>query len=116
MRVVLDGLALWAIVEVDQEGVYALGPAAPEADATAVLRHHARAIRNCHLAVHTFLRRTDELATIFSAQMLGGVAGGDSHTEDEFRRWLDQAGYRFVATQQLRRRPEGLLFASPANS
>lgn len=262
LRVVLDGLALWDIVVVDTDGVYALGPAAPDTDATAVLRHHARAIRNwgtiaervrgvlpdqrginpeaveimldalavmgresapgavdaclaqvpdarsaldlggghgmfglefarrglraviqerpavvelarrkgwlagsdvemfagdffetlpseafdivfCagvvytldaerilrlldqvrpliaaggHLALHTFLRHTDELATIFSAQMLGGVSGGQSHGEDDFRRWFDQAGYEFVAAQQLRRRPEWILFASPTDS
>ena len=262
VRVVLDGLALWDIVVVDPKGVYARGPVAPGADATAVLRHHARAIRNwsnivervrgvrpertgmapdrleimldalavmgresapgavdaclarlpdagsvldlggghgefglefsrrglrvvmqdrpevielarrkgwlagsgvelfagdffetvpsetfdivfCagvvytfdaerilrllgqvrpliapggQLAVHTFLRGTDELATLFSAQMLGGVPGGESHGEDDFRRWFEQAGYRFVAAQQLRRRPEWILFASPANT
>lgn len=67
------------------------------------------------LAVHTFLRGTDELATIFSSQMLR-VSGGQSHGEDDFRRWFDQAGYELVATQQLRRRPEWILFASPVDS
>ncbi len=262
VRVVLDGLAVWDIVVVDPEGVYALGPAAPEADGTAMLRHHARAIRNwsgiterlrgvkpdrtkmtpggaeimldalavmgresapdavdtclaqlpaagsvldlggghgmfglefsrrglrsvlqdrpevielarrkdwlagsdvelfagdffetlpdetfdivfCagvvytfdaerilrllgqvrsliapggQLALHTFLRGTDERATIFSAQMLGGMSGGESHGEADFRRWFDQAGYRVEATQQLQRRPEWMLFASPTCS
>jgi SAM-dependent methyltransferase len=259
VRVVLDGLALWGIVRVDQAGTYALEPGAPDADATAVLRHHARAIRGwgnivervravppdrhgitparvevmldalavmgresapgavdaclalapdaatvldlggghgqfavefsrrgiravmqdkpevvdlarrkgwlagtevdlfpgdffevlpdepfdlvfCagvvytfdaervlslltrarsviapggHLAIHTFLRGTDELATLFSAQMLGGVAGGQSHGEDDFRRWFDQTGYRFETSRRLERRPEWLLVATP---
>lgn len=65
------------------------------------------------LALHTFLRGTDELATLFSAQMLG-AAGGASHGEDEIRDWLGQAGYRGVASQRLQRRPEWMLFASPA--
>lgn len=259
VRVVLDGLALWGIVRVGQDGTYALEPGAPDADATAVLRHHARAIRGwsnivervrgvrpdpqgmtpdrveimldalavmgrasapgavdaclalapgassvldlggghgqfaaefdrrgiravmqdrpevvdlarrkgwlagtevelfpgdffevlpderfdvvfCagvvytfdaervlrllervrsviapsgHLAIHTFLGGTDELATLFSAQMLGAVAGGQSHGEDDFRRWFDQTGYRFDSSQRLERRPEWLLVARP---
>jgi 2-polyprenyl-3-methyl-5-hydroxy-6-metoxy-1,4-benzoquinol methylase len=262
VRVVLDGLALWGIVAVDDDGGYSLGPAAPGADATAVLRHHARAIRGwsaitervrgvapaaaamapggveimldalavmgresapgavdaclavapdaasvldlggghgqfavefarrglravmqdrpevidlartkdwltgspvelfagdffdtlpaerfdivfCagvvytmdgervvrllrhvrpliapggHLAVHTFLRGTDELATLFSAQMLGNVAGGQSHGEDDLRRWFDEAGYRTVSTRPLDRRPEWMLFAQPSTT
>lgn len=262
VRVVLDGLALWDIVVVDRDGAYALGPSAPDADATAVLRHHARAIRGwstivervrgvppdrkamnparveimldalavmgresapgaveaClalapdarsvlelggghgefglefsrrgmrvvmqdrpevvalarrkgwmagsevglfagdffqtlpdeafdivfsagvvytfdaerivrlfrqvrpiiapggHLVVHTFLRGTDELATLFSAQMLGGVPGGQSHSEEDFRRWFGQSGYRFKGLQRLPRRPEWLLFASPSSA
>jgi len=64
------------------------------------------------LAVHTFLRGTDELATLFSAQMLR-VPGGQSHAEDDLRRWFDQTGYRLVATQRLARRPEWMLLAEP---
>jgi len=65
------------------------------------------------LAVHTFLRGTDELATLFAAQMLV-VPGGDSHGEDELRDWLVQADYESVATLRLWRRPEWMVFASPA--
>jgi len=260
VRVVLDGLALWDIVEAGPDGVYALGSSAPGADGTAVLRHHARAIRGWSnipdrlrgqapspwgadirpveimldalavmgrrsapgavdaclarapgarrvldlggghgefglefarrgldvtmqdrpevialaerkgwlagsgvevfggdffevlpegpfdivfcagvvytlnaeraralfgkvrpviaeggdLAVHTFLRGTDELATLFAAQMLGGVAGGDSHAEADIREWLHQTGYRSVESQRLERRPEWILFGTPA--
>ncbi|MGI8807035.1 MAG: hypothetical protein ACR2KK_04195 [Acidimicrobiales bacterium] len=67
------------------------------------------------LAVHTFLRGTDELATLFAAQMLGGVVGGDSHAEEDIRGWLDQTGYRSIETRRLERRPEWMVFASPAN-
>lgn len=262
VAVVLDGLALWDIVVVDDAGGYVLGPAAPGAEATAVLRHHARAIRGWStitervrgvapdpnrmtpggveimldalavmargsapdavdaclamapgaatvldlggghgqfatefarrglrtvmqdrpavidlartkgwldgtdvelfagdffetapdetfdivfcagvvytmdgerivrllrrarplvapgglLAVHTFLRGTDELATLFSAQMLAGVAGGRSHGEDDLRRWFDEAGFTTVSTRALRRRPEWMLFAAPTAS
>lgn len=66
------------------------------------------------LALHTFLGGTDDLATLFSAQMLR-VPGGESHGEDDFRRWLDQTGYHSVGSQRLERRPEWLMFASPGN-
>lgn len=47
LRVVLEALAQWRVVDEDQSGTYVLGPAAPASpDATAVLRHHAAAIRN----------------------------------------------------------------------
>lgn len=66
------------------------------------------------LAVHTFLRGTDELATLFAAQMLRSVAGGDSHSEDDIRGWLDQTGYGSIAVHRLPRRPEWIVFGSPA--
>ncbi len=65
------------------------------------------------LAVHTFLRGTDELATLFSAQMLSAGSGGGSHSEDDIRRWLHQTGYDVAEAQRLARRPEWILFASP---
>lgn len=65
-----------------------------------------------HLAVHTFLRDTDELATLFSGEMLGSVGRGRQHSEGDLRRWLDEAGYLFVATQRLARRPEWMITAS----
>lgn len=64
------------------------------------------------LAVHTFLRGTDPLATLFAVQMLGAT-GGDSHGEDDHRRWLTEAGYGSVEAQRLPRRPEWLVFATP---
>ncbi|MBW3547474.1 MAG: methyltransferase domain-containing protein [Actinobacteria bacterium] len=64
------------------------------------------------LAVHTFLRGTDPLATLFAVQMLGAT-GGDSHGEDDHRRWLTQAGYGTIEVQRLPRRPEWLVFATP---
>ncbi len=62
------------------------------------------------LAVHTFLRGTDELATLFLGQMLS-VATGGPHREDDFRAWFDEAGYAVEAVQRLDRRPEWLLVA-----
>lgn len=64
------------------------------------------------LAVHTFLRGTDELTTLFSAQMLAVVAGGP-HSEQDLLAWFDDAGYRSLGTRRLQRRPEWMLFATP---
>ena len=65
------------------------------------------------LALHTFLQGTDELASIFAVQMLGATGGGDTHAEDDYRRWLDAAGYSAVDAVRLDRRPESLVLASP---
>ncbi len=46
VRVVLDALGAWGVVERDGAGVYAVGPEAPDADGVASLRHHARAVRS----------------------------------------------------------------------
>jgi 2-polyprenyl-3-methyl-5-hydroxy-6-metoxy-1,4-benzoquinol methylase len=45
VRVVLDALGAWGVVARDGDGRYTLGADAPDADAIASLRHHARAIR-----------------------------------------------------------------------
>ena len=63
------------------------------------------------LAVHTFLRGTDPRAALFAVQMLSGGRGGDTHSEDEHRRWLADAGYDSVEVVTLARRPESLVFA-----
>lgn len=65
------------------------------------------------LVLHTFLRGTDELASIFAVQMLGATAGGDTHSEDDYRRWLGAAGYSSVDAVRLDRRPESLVLALP---
>lgn len=44
VRVVLEALREWDVVEVQDGGGYRPGPAAPDVEAAAVLRHHARAI------------------------------------------------------------------------
>ena len=63
------------------------------------------------LAVHTFLRGTDPRAALFAVQMLSGGRGGDTHSEEEHRRWLGDAGYDSVEVVTLARRPESLVFA-----
>jgi SAM-dependent methyltransferase len=65
------------------------------------------------LAVHIFLRGFDPLAAIVAVQMLSGGRGGDTHSEDDHRRWLAEAGYGEVTSTRLARRPEWLVFARP---
>lgn len=67
------------------------------------------------LAVHTFLRGTDPRATLFAVQMLSAGRGGDTHSEEEHRRWLGDAGYNSVEVVTLARRPESLVFARGPN-
>ncbi len=65
-----------------------------------------------HLAVHTFLRGTDDLATLFLGEMLA-VTDGGPHREDDLRRWAHEAGYAVTGVERLERRPEWMLFAAP---
>lgn len=45
------------------------------------------------LAVQTFLRGRHRTGAIFAIQMLVNGAGGDTHPEEEYRRWLAEAGF-----------------------
>lgn len=45
------------------------------------------------VAVVTFLRGRDPLAALFAVQMLVNDNGGDTHTEEEYRAWLTEAGF-----------------------
>lgn len=64
-------------------------------------------------AVHTFLGGTGPQSAIFAVQMLSGSGGGDTHREDDYRRWMGEAGYRSVEAVVMARTPESLLFAQP---
>ncbi len=65
------------------------------------------------LALHTFLRGTDPLASIFAVQMLMATGVADTHGEDDYREWLSGAGYQSVEVKRLERRPEWMVLASP---
>ncbi len=65
------------------------------------------------LVVMSFLGGTDDLASIFSVQMLSGGRGGESHPERDYRTWLAEARYASVTVQRLDRRPEWLVVARP---
>jgi SAM-dependent methyltransferase len=45
------------------------------------------------VAVVTFLRGRDPMSALFAVQMLLNDNGGDTHTEDEYRAWLAEAGF-----------------------
>jgi 2-polyprenyl-3-methyl-5-hydroxy-6-metoxy-1,4-benzoquinol methylase len=65
------------------------------------------------LALRTFLRGTHPVAAVFAVNMLVAARGGDTHGEDDYRRWLDQAGYGGVEVRSLDRAAERLVLASP---
>jgi 2-polyprenyl-3-methyl-5-hydroxy-6-metoxy-1,4-benzoquinol methylase len=44
------------------------------------------------LGIVTYLRGRDAMAPTFAVQMLVGGGGGDTHAEDDYRRWLSVAG------------------------
>lgn len=71
--VVLAALALYGVVEADGDGGFSPGPEAPGPDATAVLSHHARALRHC------------------AAGLSGRLGGADAAAErpPPVGRWLD---------------------------
>lgn len=56
LRVLLDALATWEIVEHGEDGRYRPGPAMPDEDQTAVIRHHARAVRRWSAQIDDHLR------------------------------------------------------------
>ena len=66
-------------------------------------------------AIHTFLRGSDPLAAVFAVQMLSGGRGGDTHSDEDHRRWLAEAGFDSVDVVALARRPESLVFARGAD-
>lgn len=45
------------------------------------------------LVVQTFLRGRHRTGAIFAVQMLANGGGGDTHAEDDYRRWLTEAGF-----------------------
>jgi SAM-dependent methyltransferase len=56
LRVALDALGAWGVVERDGAGSYRPGPDRPDAEVGAGLRHHARAIRRWSTSVEKRLR------------------------------------------------------------
>jgi len=63
------------------------------------------------IAVVTFFRNRQPLADVFAVQMLVNGSGGDSHGEEEYRRWLTEAAFRVdEAPVDVDDRPQSILF------
>lgn len=63
------------------------------------------------LAILTFLRGADPIASLFAVQIGIGGTGADTHSEDEYREWLNQAGFASMECLNLERPGETLLLA-----
>ncbi len=64
------------------------------------------------LAVVTFFRHRNPMADVFAVQMLANANGGDSHSEEEYRAWLGEAGFRVDdGPLDIAGRPQSVLFA-----
>lgn len=63
------------------------------------------------LAIVTYLRDRDALAPIFAVQMLMAANGADTHSELDYRTWLDAAGYGMVELHDGAHPRETLLLA-----
>lgn len=67
------------------------------------------------LAIVTFLRGRTATADLFAVQMLANGSGGDTHSEADYRAWLDEAGFSLIEVIAADDRPQSVLFAAPAN-
>lgn len=63
------------------------------------------------LVILTFLRGADPVASIFAVQMAISGSGADTHSEADYRRWLEQAGFDSVECLDLERQGESLVVA-----
>lgn len=63
------------------------------------------------LAIATFLRGRNPVASIFALQMVVATEGGDTHGEDDYRRWLGEAGYGALEVVDLEGRPQTVVLA-----
>lgn len=64
------------------------------------------------LALLAFLRRRNQAVPAFAVQMLMVGNGGDTHAEDEYRRWLAEAGFSTVEVDDIAGLPQSLVTAS----
>jgi DNA-binding IclR family transcriptional regulator len=58
VRVVIEALAAWEVVDVEEDGRVVPGPAWPQVGVSASLRHHARALRSWSANLDDRLRGT----------------------------------------------------------
>jgi len=65
------------------------------------------------LAMTAFVRGRDPRSAIFALQMLSGTGGGDAHTEHDYARWLDEAGFSNCEAMDLDDQPQSIVLAKP---
>jgi hypothetical protein len=65
------------------------------------------------LVIVTMLGGSGPVAALFAVQMLVGANGGDTHGEEDYRRWLADAGYSSVEVLDLDRSRHSVLLALP---
>lgn len=65
------------------------------------------------LAIVSYLRGRDEVAAVFGLQMLAWTDGGDAHSLDDYRRWLDDAGLRITSVQEFVEPSQTMVLARP---
>lgn len=68
------------------------------------------------LVVVTFLRGRNAISALFAVQMLVNGAGGDSHSEEDYRTWLAEAAFASIEIVQVEDRPQTMLFALPTSA
>jgi 2-polyprenyl-3-methyl-5-hydroxy-6-metoxy-1,4-benzoquinol methylase len=84
-----------------------------ERNVTLYRRLHPVVASGGGVAVVTFLRGRRPLADVFAVQMLVNSAGGDTHSEAEYRHWLTTAGFAVdPAPVDLAGRPQSVVFAT----
>lgn len=63
------------------------------------------------VAIVTFLRARNPVTSIFALQMLVATEAGDTHGEEDYRRWLAEAGYGALELHDLEGRPQTVVLA-----
>lgn len=64
------------------------------------------------LVIVSYLRGRDRVTASFGLQMLAWTDSGDAHTEDDYRGWLDEAGYGPVDIHEFDHPPQTAVFAA----
>lgn len=64
------------------------------------------------VALLAFVRDRNPVVPAFAVQMLATAGGGDTHTEDDYRRWLDHAGFGGFEVLDVSEHAQSLLFAT----
>lgn len=64
------------------------------------------------VALLAFVHGHNPAVAAFAIQMIATGNGGDTHSEDDYRRWLHHSGYSDIAVTALEDLPQSLVFAT----